>query len=128
MRQVCEFVGVDYNPVVLTSRLPEHGSQAQTGTIMAQSARWRKAFTARTIIKLEKIAGGLLRELGYAVDNAAGDEDPTAKELRYWRAVDYFRQYANEIKDKLQGKSAKSWHFILRLPFIALSQTRSQRF
>lgn len=128
MKQVCEFVGVDYDPVVLTSRLPEHASQAQTGTIMAQSARWRKAFTARKTMKLEAIGGGLLRELGYAVDNAAGDEDPAVNKLRYWRAVDYLRQYANEIKEKLQGKSAKSWHFILRLPFLALSQTRSQRF
>lgn len=128
MQAACDFLRVDFDPVVLQSEQPQSEREGEVGTIVSRQARWRTAFSERQLGSLEKIAGSALAELGYEVDNQSGDQNPNRLLVKWWTVKDYFRQYTNEVISKVQGRNRKSWQTILRLPMTALSQARQQRF
>jgi len=128
MHRACEFLNVEFDSVVLQSEQPQSEREGEVGTIVSRQPRWRTAFSSGHMRRLENIAGSLLAELGYAVDNNDGDNNPDRLRVKWWTAKDYFRQYTNEVVSKIQGRNRKSWQTILRLPVTALSQARQQRF
>jgi len=128
MRKICEFLDVTFDPAVLISEMPQTSHEGEAGGIIARPPRWKTAFNDAQLESLHSIAGKLLDQLGYDGVTSPGDKTPPKWRLKYWRATDYGRQYANEITTKLQGKNRKSWRTIARLPLTAASQTRQQRF
>jgi len=128
MREACDFLQVDFDPVVLQSEQPQSDREGEVGTIVARQHRWRTAFSKRQLRSLESVAGATLAKFGYDVDVDNGDQNPSRPLVKWWTIKDYLRQYTNEVISKVQGRNRKSWQTILRLPMTALSQARQQRF
>lgn len=128
MRQVCAFVEAPYDPAVLVSRRPQSERAGELGAMEANEGRWREYFSSRQLSRLHAIAGEQLATLGYEVPGPLGNWNPPQWQLRLWQVKDYGIQYANEIWQKLTGRSTKSWRLLLQLPTVAFRQQRTNRF
>lgn len=98
MRNICAFIGINYQPQLLQSSMPFVNSVfgnragAKTGMIVPTGQKWRKYFSPRQIAALEKIGGLLLADLGYEPNNVSGDSNLSLIQKKYWRAVDIVTQ------------------------------------
>ncbi|MEM1232383.1 MAG: sulfotransferase [Pseudomonadota bacterium] len=125
LREICEFLALPFEPVVLESSRPYLDAPGESGQgISVNSGRWKKHFSASTLQRLEGIAGNTLAEFGYTPANpeAAGDADLGKGTLRWLRSKDAVRQFLREIRLKLKGEIARPWSVILAKPLGALRQ------
>ena len=98
MRQVCEFLNIEFDGKVLyLSRNQEHsGSEHQR--ITANSGKWRTYYSERMLINLDSIAGKQLHDLGYPTDNPTGDHNPTKTFRLYWALHDNTRALIRKFR------------------------------
>ena len=126
MRKICKFLSVDYHEDVIKSRHPQSEKFGSIGKIEKNSAKWKKYFKEPQLSRLESIAGAQLASLGYSVSQQ-GDLDPSGRQIKSWKLMDHARQYRMELSSKIQGKSDRSWLFILKLPLISYKQSKLNR-
>lgn len=128
MREICDFLSVEFHQNVLVSRRPQNKNRGVLGGIEKNTGKWKNAFTVNQRRSLEKIAGKALSELGYDVEFEQGHASPSKNQLRFWNLKDYTRQFFIEIYKKLTGKSKKDWRMLFYLPVSAIKQLRSNRY
>ena len=128
MREICDFLDVEFSPNVLVSRRPQNKNRGVLGGIEKNTGKWQSSFSVRQRRSLEKIAGQSFSELGYPVEFEKGHESPSKNRLRYWNVKDYSRQFFIEIYKKLTGQSKKDWRMLFYLPVSAIKQLRSNRY
>ncbi|MCB0125049.1 MAG: sulfotransferase [Caldilineaceae bacterium] len=98
MRRVSEFIGVPYGPELLRSSMPfvntvyRNNIKEKSGTVVANSQKWKSHFSAAEVARLEEIGGRLLAELGYETANPAGEAVPSSLLRKYWRCADVVNQ------------------------------------
>ncbi|HEY4647203.1 MAG TPA: sulfotransferase [Steroidobacteraceae bacterium] len=102
MRRICRFAELPFDAAVLESsmRFMDPGSSgARVGRMVRNSEKWRSYFNARTLATLESLAGRVLSELGYPVEQT-GDHDLSRRQRQYLRIRDavartpyFFREY-----------------------------------
>ena len=126
LQTVCEFVALDYDPIMLRywertpERLKEHRTRRRPdGSVLvtheervAQQRltmkppqperifRWKKEMTASEHAEFIAIAGGTLEELGYEVDFQAKPVEVTGHRSGRNRAVPSGSGFANEFHDE----------------------------
>lgn len=88
MRQICAFLEVPFDPVVLTPSRQRPSFATRGATFFRNSEKWRGFFSDRELHALERIAGRLLAEQGYPTDQPDGDFEPPAVLLHWWRLRD----------------------------------------
>jgi hypothetical protein len=93
MLRVCEFLGLPFDPVVLSSsmRMVDPGRVNGEQRIIANSGHWSTYFSPAQQRDLEAISGRYLRELGYSV-STDGQDDPFRWRLAWWRTVGVVRR------------------------------------
>jgi hypothetical protein len=93
MQIVCEFLDLEFDPVVLTSSMRMAGPNLTSGVprMMQNSGKWQDYFDATQTRALERIAGRKLRELGYFV-SLEGAADPNRLLLLWWRGRGVLRR------------------------------------
>jgi hypothetical protein len=91
LQKICDFLEVEFEPAMLTLDQPaENLGDAQGAvTIVANNfGKWKQRLGAAEVRQIEKIAGGLMAELGYTVEHHAGDDDVHPLLLQYCRLRD----------------------------------------
>ena len=134
LRRLCDFVGVTFDPRVLQSSHPHlHpdvrvGDGRDLGGIKPNSGSWRHRLPAKRRVRIERIGGAVLRELGYETTAPDDDLDLTPLERRIYAARDAVVQYSTEIASKLRGRIERPWTFILSRPLMAWRHRRVNRY
>lgn len=130
IRRVSEFIAVTFEPATLESSEPylKKKQEGEPGKIRSNSGRWREAFNAAQIARLEAIAGRTLDETGYSTGNPTGDHDPPAMLRDWWLMRDYVHQFTTEIFKRARGDLKRPWWVILGRPWVALRQRRMNKF
>lgn len=100
MKIICDFLRLSFTPDVLRSamRFMDDTAKPAVNAIIENSGKWQTYFDSRKIEELDKIAGKFLIELGYPVKSVAGDENPTAWQLRAWLVHDKLQQTIYQFK------------------------------
>lgn len=126
MKIICNFLGLPFTPDVLLSsmRFMDDTLKPASGAIVENSGKWQAYFDADQVTKLEGIAGKFLAELGYPVECATGDKDPSAWQLRTWLLHDKLQLVVNQFK--LYGPS-HIVHFIRRAE-VAIKQAATNKY
>jgi hypothetical protein len=71
LRRCCDFLGLEFDPSMLTLKYStEHTGDAKGAreVVAANTRKYLRAMDSRTIHRIEKIAGAALREFGYEVE------------------------------------------------------------
>lgn len=125
MKRICAFLALPFEPAVLQSSQPYLAVQRDGAAgLQPNSGRWQHYFSARQSRRLERIAGRLLAQNGYATAFPEADETPHAWRQFGWKVTDAVRQQLREIGRKLTGQIARPWWSILSRPINAYRQNK----
>jgi hypothetical protein len=128
MRTLCEFLELEFDPVILKSRQPQSRNRDTPGTIRENRAAWADYFSSKTTRQLERISGSYLKELGYDTRNPSGSWNPPKAQLELWRARDLLWQFLFLMKFKAQGKRRLSWRRVFIQPLAAFRQAKINKY
>ncbi len=131
LRQVCDFVDLPFNEVVLRSNQPhrEGVEKSISGLIQPNSGKWKSYFDKKQITALEKIAGAKLSAYGYETMYEQGDKDPNLILMFYWKWKDRLRELYDLSWGNLTGKTQKvPWSRIAGRVVTSIKQSRANRF
>ena len=134
LRQICTFLGVQFEAAVLQSAQPYlntldlHSTDATPGSLRPNSGAWKTWFAAGSIDRLERIGGATLDLFGYETAMPASDYDPPGYRRKIWTIRDYMVQFLREIVLRLLGRNKKPWHVILSRPFVAYRQRSENKY
>lgn len=133
MRRLCTFIDLPFEASVLQSsqpylRTPDADRADGATGLQPNSGGWQQHFPRRRSLRLERIAGRQLTQLGYAASNREGDETPPAWRQTCWRGADAIRQQLREIDLKLRGRIARPWWSILSRPLDAWRQNKENQY
>jgi hypothetical protein len=123
LRRICEFLEVPFDPRVLESAQPylqASGVPQSVGGLRHNSGKWRGYFREHTVERLERIAGRTLAGCGYETRWPDSDQDVARWRRSGWLVAESLRQYAQEIRRKLNGELERPWRVILTKPMTAL--------
>lgn len=79
-RQICDFLEIPFSKEVLKSNMPMFDKTASDNTVsppntvVKNSGKWRTVLPPHQLAKVENIAGKLLDDLGYEVQNKTGNK------------------------------------------------------
>jgi hypothetical protein len=127
MRRICEFLGLEFEPSVLESRMPQSTERGTKGKITARKASWNDYFSKRSIALLEEIAGSELEALGYATRFRRGDADPSPLRRKFWKIKDSVWVFVLLVIEKLKG-SPRPWSTLWTQPIESIRQAKSNDF
>jgi len=126
LRELCRFLDVPFEPEILK---PARHRPEMTGSSAISIARnERRAdqyFEPAMLKKIERVAGRLLVECGYATHYVAGDEDPPKWRLRWWELTDDLRRLKGEIQAAAGMRKSRRLAYFSRRVLAALRQKRS---
>lgn len=123
MRDLCRFLGVEFEQTLLSSARKRPDSEAtREGQVFQNSRRAVQYFDARTVARMEKMAGRLLAELGYPCQNPAGDDDPASWKVTMWRLGDDWRRFVAVATRRGRILRPSKWRYILGRTRNALKQ------
>jgi hypothetical protein len=139
LRDVCAFLQLPFDPVVLQSSQPylrggdatrgkDPREQKSYGAIRQNAGKWRSYFSMQQQRELESIAGRVLVECGYTTEQPDADYDLSKLRTRWLSFRDGVAQFGREVLLKLQGKIQRPWHVILAKPFNARKQRAQNKF
>lgn len=92
LRRLCAFIGVDFDPAMLTLTPAEHhtiaGNRIRTrrGMDVRLDTTWRERLTPAQLATFERIAGRVNRELGYGTPDSIETEPVAQGRGTYWMA------------------------------------------
>lgn len=98
MKQICDFLCLEYSDAMLKSSMREMDPRIKTETIVRNSGKWKNHFTQKQIIVMESIGGKCMKSLGYELISKAGDYDPPKKRLQYWKIRDAIAAFTYTAK------------------------------
>lgn len=129
MARVCEFLSLDFDEHVLSSRMPQSPkrkslTKGELGAISANPMKWPQYFDSRSVKRLEQISGATLSHLGYRVENATGDRAPSRIHREIWRAIEFVRLTRKKMNT---SKNYDSWIKVARNSMFSIKQYRSKR-
>lgn len=133
MKKVCEFINVPFDPIVLQPR-QRHLERSNTRDeneppqIVPNSKKWREYFNDKQLLKLDKIAGKPLADLGYETSYPASDIDPPSWRIKFWLINNYIRRGFSEFTLQLQRKKGRNWRFFFGRLKNALRQSKTNRY
>jgi hypothetical protein len=127
MRRICEFLGLQFEPAVLESRMPQSTERGTKGKITVRKASWDGYFGNRAIAALEEIAGAELEALGYETRFKQGDADPTPLRRKFWKIKDSVWVFVLLVIEKLKG-SPRPWSTLWTQPIESIRQAKSNDF
>lgn len=93
MRKMCVFLGIDFHPSMLSLTRPSENlgrARGVTAIVRGNTGMYRDRMDARTVVAIERIAGTLLRDLGYEVSNVRPPLRLSAASMRLRQARDFF--------------------------------------
>jgi hypothetical protein len=93
LRRCCDFLGVEFDPALLTLRFSTEYTGEVKGArevVAGNTRKYLRAMDARTIRRIEAIAGAALREFGYEVDYAGPVRRVPRPMMSYYRLLDGF--------------------------------------
>jgi hypothetical protein len=91
LQKTCDFLGVPFEPAMLTLEQPVEnlGDTQGAATIVRDNfGKWKQELGEDEVRQIEAIAGKLMSELGYVVEHVAGDEDVHPLLLQAYRMRD----------------------------------------
>jgi hypothetical protein len=97
MREITNFLGIEYSEVILTSKMPffrdvyGRKNKPASGQIVENSDKWKTYFTKKQIVELESIAGVCLKQMGYETLYYTGDKDITHVLYTWLEFIDKIR-------------------------------------
>ncbi|NML17518.1 sulfotransferase family protein [Azohydromonas caseinilytica] len=127
MRQLCDFLELPFSAEVLKSRMryfDPSSAQAGTGAMVRNSERWRTYFNSGTVAQLEAVAGRMLHDAGYRVEQR-GDADPAAWRLGCLKWMDWARMTRMHLVNTKRAAGVRA--FMLRARE-AVAQDRVNRY
>lgn len=131
LRQVCDFVDLPFDEVVLRSNQPqmEGVDKDPSGSIEPNIRKWKSYFDKKQIAALEEIAGGSLSAYGYEIMYEKGDKDPNSVLTFFWKWRDRFREFYDMSRKKMAGKTPKiPWSRIFNRVLTSIRQARTNRY
>jgi hypothetical protein len=103
MEKICRFAGIPYNNSLLQSGMPwlngpgRNASAVKSGKIVRNSGKWTAELGSTGCVRLEKLGGKLLAELGYQTAMPESEESPTTSTKNIWRIKDYVARLRVQI-------------------------------
>jgi len=91
LRRCCDLVGVEFDPSLTTLKFTsEHTGDARGAqeVVAGNTGKYKDALSARTIRRIEEIAGAELRSYGYAVDYDGPARPVSRPAMRIYRLLD----------------------------------------
>lgn len=91
LRRVFMFLKLPFDPVVLKSNMPMYSGRADPnmlGKIVANSMKWKTAFSDIQLKKMELLAGKTLAEFGYEIKHIKGDKSLSKESLILYKFMD----------------------------------------
>ncbi|CAN5295270.1 hypothetical protein BH24PSE2_BH24PSE2_12870 [soil metagenome] len=124
MREVCGFVGVDFDKRLLSSTRKRPFNVGQgSSKIVRNEGRYAKYFSDSKLRTLEKVGGKCLASLGYQTDHPEGDAEPSIFWRTCWTIHDAGRTGLRQIRNKLTVQRRMTWSlFVGRLKMIVRSK------
>lgn len=126
LREVLQYLGFEYEPQVLNSKRTSGRMRGiESSVLRPNSGSHRSYFSAKQRVKLERIAGARLHELGYRPDNPLGNKDLN----RFWIGLHQLRTYAVRLKDVVRRArmSKHPWRLFVGRIRSGLSHIRSNK-
>ena len=86
LRDICLFLELPFNTSILKSAMPHMDKIAANDMekFVRNSGKWKSYFSSEDIVRLEAIAGKMLRERGYEVMTDAGNNSPGGLRRLVW--------------------------------------------
>jgi hypothetical protein len=128
MRNICSFVGVQFDERVLKSSQPFKAGKVRNGGILPNSGKWRNDFTDFEIRQLEKIAGACLKEQGYPAGPEYGDKNPQKLKLVTWMVGDYWREFTWFFIKRLRKKQWNVFGLMYHIVVRAIKQKSANKY
>jgi hypothetical protein len=114
--QLCVFLGIGFVPSMLSLARPSENlgtTRGATTVVRGNTGMFRNGMDARTVVAIERIAGSLLRELGYEVENAGTPVRLSAASMRMRQAKD-FMALVNRYRVQVGWRRALLFHLRYR--------------
>ena len=132
MHSICEFLLLDFDRRVLESAMPQSdkvtdSDSASVGRIEPNSQKFLQQFDKEQIVRLERIAGDLLNQLGYKTIYTTGSEDLGWFRSRTMRMVDFLKAN-HRLRDKLLGRRRISWRKVYRSTLASMREYSSKKY
>lgn len=127
LRDLLEFLQLDYEPGVLTSSRNAGRMRGISSTeLKPNSGSFRSFFSERQLDGLERIAGSMLSELGYETNNPHGDKDLSSLYVR----VRQFPTYLARLRDvaRRARRSKNPWKLFVGRVRSGLAHLKANRF
>lgn len=132
MKNVCEFLELDFDERVLESAMPESAKKStlrkgEVGSIEPNSQKYRRHFSARQVAKLEEVSGKFLKELGYETEHATGDRRLSGLRANTTRVLDFVRGN-NYLRRWLAGDKKVTWKRVCTQALASIREYSAKRF
>ncbi len=124
MNKICRFIDIPYDSALLKSGMPwlngpgRSAIDTKTGGIVQNSGKWKTALNAGKLAGVERFAGKLLKELGYATDHPNSEATPFFLQKVRWLWNDYVSRiryhFAHTRLLKQPGRKLRSYAERLR--------------
>ena len=91
MRRLCTFLGVTFESAMLTLERPAEAIGDARGAahiVASNTGKWDRSLDPREVTAIERIAGAMMVELGYAPRYAVGAQRVGAWRMRAYKALD----------------------------------------
>ncbi|RJQ68905.1 MAG: sulfotransferase [Desulfobacteraceae bacterium] len=98
---LCAFIGIAFEPQMIQLKKPSenYGDAKNQAAILKQNyQKWKNELSAKQILKIEKISGALLSDLGYSVTYHGRTEAIGMLEMLAYRGLDAIHQLHFEVK------------------------------
>lgn len=103
MRQLSEFIGVDFEESMVALKAPTDAfgaAQGQTRILSTNVEKYKQAFSPRVQEKMESIAHEMLLHYGYPVEYAKKSRRLSSLSMRTFQMLDVFNRLMFDLKDK----------------------------
>lgn len=122
-RKLFSFLEMPFESSVLSSGRARLGAVASSEGEVTRNVRHAGEYFSPAVVSgIERVAGRLLGELGYACENRNGDRDPSRQQLRWWQATDDLRRLWTLILRQGRVFRPSKWGYVVSRIRSALKQ------
>ncbi len=126
--ELLRFLDLPFENAVLTSaRTKADPATSHSARIVQNSRKAEDYFDRDTAKHIDSVAGRLLTELGYACSDEAGDLDPPAWQLKWWRMTDDVRRFVMVTLTRGRILRPSKWRYIAARTRNALKQRATSK-
>ena len=102
LQSVCDFTELEFQDAMLVPSRPSNKPMLARNFV-ANSEKWRTEAAPALVAQMDGIAGAMLGELGYAVENPPGDSDLSPSRVALLRTVDAANTALRYVKRVFSG-------------------------